>query len=180
MDAIYRFLTLYELIITTLLLFSTYKKNSRGSESFNNLPKATHKRQRRDSKPHGHAANPAVNHSATQSSPLQGKRRNTAPGMCGNAITVDRSYSGNKLRRQDISPPRKEWQRNWQRKTEVIDNIWVLETIPGGFLYLLTNGFNKIVLLKNWECHFSHTNQMWSFLCTIAQGGSPRVDSFWH
>lgn len=58
-------------IIATLLLLS-YKRNSRGSKSLHNLHKATHEGQSTDSKPHHHAANPAINCSTKWSLPLWG------------------------------------------------------------------------------------------------------------
>ena len=56
------FVDLISLSITVLLLFSSYKRHSRGSKCLNDLLKATHKWWSWDSKPHLQAANPAVNH----------------------------------------------------------------------------------------------------------------------
>ena len=56
------FVDLISLSITVLLLFSSYKRHSRGSKCLNDLLKATRKWWSWDSKPHLQAANPAINH----------------------------------------------------------------------------------------------------------------------
>lgn len=76
--------------------------------------------------------------------------------------------SKNKLRKKNIIPQREELQRNREGK-HAMDNIELWKAFQAFFFYLLRNGLNKIISLKNCECHFLHISQIHFFRCTVAK-----------